>query len=278
MVCTCSLGANKLDKAFIATALGGRSGPRTTSDYEYCTTSLQHTLQQQIHQNSIVGTEQTFPSCVSRCRESGSTNNIFASGRLVIGGARDEMSALLSAYYVVFALRRLGIQSADVYNFYVQNIVSSFGLGYRLNLRTFYLDHQVDTGYKPDKFGGAAWSFCGVNIGLFSAGNAIVTGGKSFATHEQAYAKALVELQKYKAEGEYTSRAAEESKTPAAVHQKTESVVKKRRKKLVHANYRRSEVRSLNRTREEDQRRQQKVIARNKNNNGGLHPDVPGDP
>jgi len=238
IVCTCSLGVKNVNLAAVATALHGRLGTWTPKQNEKGKKAA--------FMSAVVGVDQKFPSCVSRCRETKTTNSIFASGQIVIGGAKSKEVALASAYLCSERIRFDLGYNTGVYNFRVQNVVSSFGLGYRLNLPLFFHDHHMDCGWDPEEFRGVSWEFENVDFVLFDTGNAVVTGGKTFEDLSKAYTKALVELSKYKLGQEYRKIDARELRTPRKKTKKKVSVIKTRKHKLLTSSYKRTEAQYLN--------------------------------
>lgn len=86
LVCQASLGMRNLNMAAIAQALSARFGYKS------------------------------FPACSSRCRNTGTVNIIFGTGAMIIVGAKDLPSAVLSGQLLVNRLRRdLGL-NVGLYN------------------------------------------------------------------------------------------------------------------------------------------------------------------
>jgi TATA-box binding protein (TBP) (component of TFIID and TFIIIB) len=210
VVCTCNLGVANLDLAAIAVATHGRvgvPGVNTQQQQMKQQSSSKSTNQPDVQRISMgIGSlDQQFPSCVSRCYETGTTNSVFRSGVVVIGGAQTEEVALLSAYLFAQRLYDTLNYHTNVYNFRVQNIVSTFGLGYELNARLFEQDHQLHGVWDRDAFRGLSYKFVEhkVNLVIFETGNIVVTGGKSVEQLKNAADAARIELAKYRLGHEY---------------------------------------------------------------------------
>ncbi len=133
-----------------------------------------------------------FPATVSIGKESGTTQNFFETGKLVISGARCETQALVAAHMARAKLGRdLGRPELQVTRFSVQNIVSSCYLGYDdLDLDAFHLAHkkQRSTRFDPESFPGLYYNVPGDTMGfvIFTSSKVVSTGVKTFAQLEKA--------------------------------------------------------------------------------------------
>lgn len=259
IVCTFSLGVTDLNLAAVATAVHGRLGswqPRTNN----CG-------RRTVFLDSIQGVDQRFPSCVSRCRETRTTNSIFNSSQVVVGGAKSPAAALASAYLCAERIRFDLGYNTGVYNFRVQNVVSSFGLGYRLNLKYFYFEHYAECNWDPEEFRGIAWELPNkIVIVLFDTGNAVVTGKKTFDELREAYAMATQVLERYKLGEEKVQIAPELLHVPRKKVKNRVPVTKTRKERMIQQGYKKSEVMYLEQIRakneEERVRSGGSVIAR----------------
>lgn len=102
-----------------------------------------------------IGVDERFPSCVSRCRETGTTNSLFSSGMVVMAGSRDIETALLSVHLLSWRLQKdLGLHYLGVIDFKVCNVVTAFGLGYWLNIPKILKDFPLQSEWTPEHFKG----------------------------------------------------------------------------------------------------------------------------
>lgn len=234
IVCTFSLGVSDLNLAAVATSLHGRLGawqPKTNNCGRK-TAFLE----------SIQGVDQRFPSCVSRCRETRTTNSIFNSSQVVVGGAKSPASALASAYLCAERIRFDLGYNTGVYNFRVQNVVSSFGLGYRLNLKYFYFEHYSECNWDPEEFRGIAWELPSkIVIVLFDTGNAVVTGKKTFEDLKGAYEMAVGVLSRYRLGAEKMQIPAEMLHVPRKKVKNKVPVTKTRKERMLQQGYKKTE-------------------------------------
>jgi transcription initiation factor TFIID TATA-box-binding protein len=152
--------------------------------------------------------ETVFPSSVSRARNPETTNSIFDTGRILITGASSPEAALYAAIRFIDKLNRSLFEDLSVFNFKVQNIVSSFSLGYHLNIDMFYSDQkttaQGTAHYEPSLFRGCSWKpMNGLVFVLFLSGRVVLTGARSWEEALASYNEALPILARYKVGNEY---------------------------------------------------------------------------
>jgi transcription initiation factor TFIID TATA-box-binding protein len=139
--------------------------------------------------------EGVFPSSVSRTREPRTTNSLFKSGRILVTGASDDMSALWSAKEFIYKVNRELHTDYDVLSFKVQNIVCSFSLGISFDVKTFSVDHKTAPAstahYAPDLFRGCSWRRNDhLVFVLFSSGRGVLTGATTWTQAHAAFHKA----------------------------------------------------------------------------------------
>jgi TATA-box binding protein (TBP) (component of TFIID and TFIIIB) len=244
VVATCWMGVRNLNLAAVATTMYGRLGVWAPKSNDRGKKPL--------YLQELSGMDQKFPSCVSRCREMGTTNSIFSSGQLVIGGAKSPEIALMSAWLCARRIRDdLGC-NAKVYSFRVLNVVTTFGLGYRFNQALFYHDHHKDCGWDPDEFRGLSWEIDDDHrCILFDTGNAVLTGGETFDELREVYTNALPELAKYREGQEYcVYDPARLIKPESNREKKKNGLLKNRKERLLSSSYKKSEASYLERVRQ----------------------------
>lgn len=111
---------------------------------------------------------------------------LFASGKLVITGARTEEQALYTAYCIQDILRDIYKYTAlHVTEFRVQNMVAHADLGLEqrqtLHLEQFYSEYNAEVTYQPRMFPGLIFRPRDTHIVFlcFSSGKIVITGGFS---------------------------------------------------------------------------------------------------
>jgi transcription initiation factor TFIID TATA-box-binding protein len=155
------------------------------------------TLNQRIDLNSIVrifpGVEyrpEQFPGLVYRLKKPKTATLIFSSGKMVCTGAKSERLARKAIMKVVDELKRNGIVILGKPEIQIQNIVSSAGLGGKIDLEkvTYSLKRTM---YEPEQFPGLIYRMDDpkVVILIFATGKLVITGAKKEAEVPRATAK-----------------------------------------------------------------------------------------
>ncbi len=137
-----------------------------------------------------------FPACVSLCRNPKTTNSVFASGQIVIAGAKSAEDALLSAVMLVGRMRTV-MDRTDLFlnHFFVQNIVCSGHTGYELDIDLFFTEQKVYCTYDPELFTGLTYrtpetdTEPGMGFVLFKSGAVLAAGLKTVEQRELATTK-----------------------------------------------------------------------------------------
>jgi len=155
------------------------------------------TLNQKIDLTSIVrlfpGVEyrpEQFPGLVYRLKKPKTATLIFSSGKMVCTGATSEKLARKAVMRVVNELKMNGIVILGKPEIQIQNIVTSAGLGGRIDLEktTYSLKRTM---YEPEQFPGLIYRMDDpkVVILIFASGKLVITGAKKEAEVSIAVAK-----------------------------------------------------------------------------------------
>jgi transcription initiation factor TFIID TATA-box-binding protein len=155
------------------------------------------TLNQTIDLNAIVRIfpaveyrPEQFPGLVYRLKKPKTATLIFTSGKMVCTGAKSEKLARKAIMKVVDELKRGGIVILAKPEIQIQNIVSSAGLGGRIDLEksTYSLKRTM---YEPEQFPGLIYRMDDpkVVILIFASGKLVCTGAKKEAEVSRAIAK-----------------------------------------------------------------------------------------
>jgi TATA-box binding protein (TBP) (component of TFIID and TFIIIB) len=194
---------------------------------------------------------------VSRCLETQTTNSIFSSGKVVVGGAKTVGVALMSAHLLAWRLHRdFNLHNADVINFALRNVVTSFGLGYRLDIERLTSDNALKSVWTPEEFRGTTWKQFGVSFVLFETGMAVVTGSPKFEVLREASEKAKVILANYRAEANKPSTRISRGPTERDLYP-----IATRRKKTRNKSYKKHEEDYIKRLREKDNAQRRKSLS-----------------
>jgi transcription initiation factor TFIID TATA-box-binding protein len=161
------------------------------------------TLNQRIDLNSIVRIfpsveyrPEQFPGLVYRLKKPKTATLIFSSGKMVCTGAKSERLARKAIMKVVDELKRGGIVILGKPEIQIQNIVSSAGLGGKIDLEkvTYSLKRTM---YEPEQFPGLIYRMDDpkVVILIFASGKLVCTGAKKEAEVPRAIAKLQATLE-----------------------------------------------------------------------------------
>jgi len=115
-----------------------------------------------------------------------STALIFASGKIVITGTKDEESTKIAAQIFVKEIDTLGFHSVQFLNFRITNIVASAQLPFRpplFNDQFLPANKMKLVDYEPELFPGLVYR-TGITVIVFRSGKVIMTKAK---TREQIY-------------------------------------------------------------------------------------------
>jgi transcription initiation factor TFIID TATA-box-binding protein len=137
-----------------------------------------------------------FPGLVYRLKKPKTATLIFSSGKMVCTGAKSERLARKAIMKVVDELKKGGIVILAKPEIQIQNIVSSAGLGGRIDLEktTYSLKRTM---YEPEQFPGLIYRMDDpkVVILIFSTGKLVCTGAKKEAEVPRAIAKLKAALE-----------------------------------------------------------------------------------
>eukprot|EP00510_Aplanochytrium_minuta_P002429 CAMPEP_0184022294 /NCGR_PEP_ID=MMETSP0954-20121128/10518_1 /TAXON_ID=627963 /ORGANISM="Aplanochytrium sp, Strain PBS07" /LENGTH=180 /DNA_ID=CAMNT_0026304637 /DNA_START=182 /DNA_END=721 /DNA_ORIENTATION=+ len=121
-----------------------------------------------------------FAAVIMRIREPKTTALIFASGKVVVTGAKGEDQAKKAAIRFKGILDKLGFKSEGKLEFKVQNIVGSCDCKFPIRLEGLALAHGKFASYEPELFPGLIYRLVHPKIVLliFVSGKIVLTGAK----------------------------------------------------------------------------------------------------
>ena len=200
-----------------------------------CTAHLTSTLSLRAPQLVLIGSRwdaEKFPSCVSVCKNTGTTNSFFDTGEMLITGAPSVVEGLYATYFAVNKLNRDLNKDYQICDFKVENISYTFSLGYKLNLDMMFDDQEVNlevdctSVYDTDFFPGLAFRPRGGCVFmLFASGKGVLTGIKNVEEGTRIYNECLLVFVKYKLGAEYKAYTPSFKKT-----EKKQRTTKKKKK------------------------------------------------
>mmetsp|Transcript_54615 Transcript_54615/g.173490 ORF Transcript_54615/g.173490 Transcript_54615/m.173490 type:complete len:245 (+) Transcript_54615:214-948(+) len=120
-----------------------------------------------------------FAAVIMRIRDPKTTALIFASGKMVVTGAKSEVLARTAALKYAKIISKLGFE-VDVKDFKIQNIVGSCDVKFPIRLEGLQYTHAKFITYEPELFPGLIYRMLQPKIVLliFVSGKIVLTGAK----------------------------------------------------------------------------------------------------
>jgi transcription initiation factor TFIID TATA-box-binding protein len=130
-----------------------------------------------------------FAAVIMRIREPKTTALIFASGKLVITGAKSEEDAKLGCKKYARIIQRLGYGHVKFMDFKIQNIVASCDIKFPIRLESLAHAHNQFCSYEPELFPGLIYRMITPKVVLliFVSGKLVLTGAKQRKDIYQAF-------------------------------------------------------------------------------------------
>ena len=122
---------------------------------------------------------QRFAAVIMRIREPKTTALIFASGKMVVTGAKSEDDSKLASRKYARIIQKLGF-NAKFTDFKIQNIVGSCDIKFPIRLEGLASKHHNFSSYEPELFPGLIYRMIKPKIVLliFVSGKIVLTGAK----------------------------------------------------------------------------------------------------
>jgi len=132
-----------------------------------------------LHARNAEYNPKRFAAVIMRIREPKTTALIFASGKMVVTGAKSEDSSRLAAKKYARIIQKLGFQ-ARFTDFRIQNIVGSCDVKFPIRLEGLAYSHGHFSSYEPELFPGLIYRMVKPKIVLliFVSGKIVLTGAK----------------------------------------------------------------------------------------------------
>ena len=134
-----------------------------------------------------------------RIREPKTTALVFASGKVVVTGAKSEDDARLAARKYARIIQKLGFE-AKFTDFKIQNIVGSCDVQFPISLEALSHEHDKFSTYEAEIFPGLIYRMVDPKIVLliFASGKIVLTGAKNKDDIYKAFDMMYFVLKKYK--------------------------------------------------------------------------------
>jgi len=138
-----------------------------------------------------------FPGVVIRMQDPKVAALVFASGKVVLTGARTADDIATGLALLGDQLRSLGIDIPIKVSYKIQNIVTSANLGTRINLDRIAMGLSLEkVEYEPEQFPGLIYRLDDPKVVtlLFGSGKTIITGGKNLDDARKALRRIISDL------------------------------------------------------------------------------------
>ena len=140
-----------------------------------------------------------FAAVIMRIRDPKTTALIFASGKMVVTGAKSEQASKLASQKFGRIISKLGFPT-KFEEFKVQNIVSSCDAKFNIRLEGLSFEHSNFCSYEPELFPGLIYRMVNPKIVLliFVSGKIVLTGAKKREDIYQAFENIYPVLTQFK--------------------------------------------------------------------------------
>ena len=141
-----------------------------------CKLDLKHIA---LHARNAEYNPKRFAAVIMRIRDPKTTALIFASGKMVVTGARSEELSRLAARKYARIVQKLGF-GARFTDFRIQNIVASCDIRFPIRLEGLAYAHANYSSYEPELFPGLIYRMVKPKVVLliFVSGKIVLTGAK----------------------------------------------------------------------------------------------------
>lgn len=132
-----------------------------------------------LHARNAEYNPKRFAAVIMRIRDPKTTALIFASGKMVVTGAKSEDDSRLASRKYARIIQKLGF-NAKFMDFKIQNIVGSCDVKFPIRLEGLAYSHGMFSSYEPELFPGLIYRMVSPKIVLliFVSGKIVLTGAK----------------------------------------------------------------------------------------------------
>jgi len=132
-----------------------------------------------LHARNAEYNPKRFAAVIMRIREPKTTALVFASGKMVVTGAKSEDDSKLASRKYARIIQKLGF-NAKFAEFKIQNIVGSTDIRFPIRLEGLASSHHTFSSYEPELFPGLIYRMMKPKIVLliFVSGKIVLTGAK----------------------------------------------------------------------------------------------------
>lgn len=152
-----------------------------------------------LHARNAEYNPKRFAAVIMRIRDPKTTALIFASGKMVVTGAKSEDDSKLASRKYARIIQKLGF-NAKFTDFKIQNIVGSCDIRFPIRLEGLASRHHNFSSYEPELFPGLIYRMIKPKIVLliFVSGKIVLTGAKVREEIYQAFEMIYPVLQDFR--------------------------------------------------------------------------------
>ncbi|KAI1172074.1 TATA-box-binding protein [Nemania sp. FL0916] len=152
-----------------------------------------------LHARNAEYNPKRFAAVIMRIRDPKTTALIFASGKMVVTGAKSEDDSKLASRKYARIIQKLGF-NAKFTDFKIQNIVGSCDIKFPIRLEGLASRHHNFSSYEPELFPGLIYRMIKPKIVLliFVSGKIVLTGAKVREEIYQAFEMIYPVLQDFR--------------------------------------------------------------------------------
>ncbi|GAA6003919.1 hypothetical protein JCM10207_006467 [Rhodosporidiobolus poonsookiae] len=152
-----------------------------------------------LHARNAEYNPKRFAAVIMRIREPKTTALVFASGKVVVTGAKSEDDSRLAARKYARIIQKLGFDTKFT-DFKIQNIVGSTDVKFPIRLEGLAFSHGHFSSYEPELFPGLIYRMVKPKVVLliFVSGKIVLTGAKFREEIYQAFAQIYPVLSDFK--------------------------------------------------------------------------------
>jgi transcription initiation factor TFIID TATA-box-binding protein len=151
------------------------------------------------HARNVEYSRKKFHALIMRIRDPKTTTLVFATGKMVITGAKSEDLARLAGRKHARMIQKVGFNTKFI-DFKVQNFVASCSTGFYVRLEGFVKEYINFAQYEPEIFPGCIFKIASSRITLlvFTNGKVVITGAKELDRVYESFAQVYPMLLDYR--------------------------------------------------------------------------------
>ncbi|KAK0620498.1 hypothetical protein B0T14DRAFT_537931 [Immersiella caudata] len=142
------------------------------------------------HARNVEYSKKKFHALIMRIRDPKTTTLVFATGKMVITGAKSERLARLAGRKHARMIQKVGFDT-KFKDFKVQNFVASCSVGFYVRLEGLNAANPTFSSYEPELFPGLVYKIASTRTTLlvFMNGKVVITGVKELDKLYESFAR-----------------------------------------------------------------------------------------